>query len=81
MTIPHTRGGTAQVADTIYKGRRLIVRRTRIDNDPKAQQLFDQWRHHAFTTNRTGNAVMLDRDHRAHAVVELAIRDLKVFCV
>lgn len=75
--IAYTRGGTAQVAETVYKGRRLIVRRTRIDDDPDVLALFDQWRHHAFVTNRTGNAVMLDRDHRAHAVVELAIRDLK----
>lgn len=75
--IPYTRSGTAQVAETVYKGTRLIVRRTRIDDDPKVMVLFDEWRHHAFTTNRTGNAIELDRDHRAHAVVELAIRDLK----
>ena len=35
------------------------------------------WRHHAFVTNRHGDPVALDADHRAHAVVELAIRDLK----
>jgi hypothetical protein len=33
--------------------------------------------HHAFVTNRTGDAVTLDADHRRHAVQELAIRDLK----
>jgi hypothetical protein len=35
------------------------------------------WHHHAFITNRTGDPVDLDADHRAHAVVELAIPDLK----
>ncbi len=44
---------------------------------PQTMRLFPDWRHHAFITNRTGDAVVLDRDHRAHAVVELAIRDLK----
>jgi hypothetical protein len=53
------------------------VRRTRIDRRPQPAALFAGWRHHAFVTNRTGDAVDLDADHRAHAVVELAIRDLK----
>lgn len=39
--------------------------------------MFADWRHHAFVTNRAGDPVALDADHRAHAVVELAIRDLK----
>jgi len=39
--------------------------------------MFENWRHHAFATDRPGRAVDLDADHRAHAVVELAIRDLK----
>jgi len=34
-------------------------------------------RYHAFITDREGTAVFLDADHRHHAVVELAIRDLK----
>ena len=63
-------GGTAQVAETTRNGWRLIVRRTRIDNDPNLPTLFAGWRHHAFITNRTGDAVDLDADHRAHAVVE-----------
>ena len=53
------------------------MRRTRIDDDPTAARLFPDWRHHAFVTNRDGDPVGLDVDHRAHAVVELAIRDLK----
>jgi Transposase DDE domain group 1 len=39
--------------------------------------LWPDWRHHSFVTNRQGNAVELDADHRRHAVCELAIRDLK----
>jgi hypothetical protein len=75
--IAYTDGGTAQVAETSWSGHRLIVRRTRIDDDPNLPALFATWRHHAFVTNRTGDAVALDVDHRAHAVIELAIRDLK----
>jgi len=35
------------------------------------------WRYHAFVTDRVGTTVELDADHRRHATVELAIRDLK----
>jgi Transposase DDE domain group 1 len=56
--------------------RRLIVRRTRL-TDPDQQRLWPDWRHHAFLTDLTGDAVDIDRFHRHHAVVELAIRDLK----
>lgn len=77
VDIAYTDGGVAQVAETVWDRWRLIVRRTRIDNDPNLPALFAGWRHHAFVTNRTGNPVTLDTDHRAHAVVELAIRDLK----
>jgi hypothetical protein len=77
VDIDYTEGGTAQVAEAKWDGHRLIVRRTRIDNDPHLPALFAGWRHHAFVTNRPGDAVELDADHRAHAVVELAIRDLK----
>jgi hypothetical protein len=77
VDIAYTAGGTAQVAEASWDGWRLIVRRTRIDNDPNLPTLFAGWRHHAFVTNRTGDAVTLDADHRAHAVIELAIRDLK----
>ncbi|MBM3662936.1 MAG: hypothetical protein FJW94_08625 [Actinobacteria bacterium] len=38
-------------------------------------ELFDNWRHHAFITDHPGSAVDADADHRAHAVVELAILD------
>jgi hypothetical protein len=67
--------GVAQVAETVYDGRRLIVRRT---HHPDQQgELFVNWDYHAFLTDRPGDIVTLDREHRQHAVVELAIRDLK----
>ena len=75
VDIDYTDGGGAQVAETMLGERRLIVRRTRLIG-PQAQ-LWPDWRHHAFVTDRPGDAVTLDADHRAHAVVELAIRDLK----
>jgi hypothetical protein len=75
VDIDYTAGGEAQVAETTLAGRRLIVRRTRITG--QQPRLFDTWRSHAFVTDRPGDAVTLDADHRHHAVVELAIRDLK----
>ena len=73
--IDYTEGGVAQVAETTYKGDRLIVRRTRLIG-PQAE-LWPDWRYHGFVTDREGEAVALDADHRHHAVIELAIRDLK----
>ena len=75
VPIDYTDGGLAEVAETTYKGDRLIVRRTRLVG--RQARLWPEWRHHAFVTNRVGNPVGLDADHRNHAVVELAIRDLK----
>ena len=68
-------GGLAQVAETCYRGDRLIVRRTRLTG--AQAELFPNWRYHAFVTDRVGTTVWLDQDHRRHAVVELCIRDLK----
>jgi hypothetical protein len=76
VPIAYTPDGEAQVAETVYKGRRLIVRRTRLA-DPAQQALFPNWRHHAFLTDLAGPAVEVDRFHRAHATIELAIRDVK----
>jgi len=86
VDIAYTLGGRAQVAETTYvtstksrgKGRavRLVVRRTRFTGQAQ-QRLWPDWRHHAFITNTTLDAVAADEFHRAHAVVELAIRDLK----
>ncbi|HMK63007.1 MAG TPA: IS1380 family transposase [Acidimicrobiales bacterium] len=73
--IEYTDDGEAEVAECEYKGRRLIVRRTRLVG-PQAT-LWPQWRHFAFVTDLGGDAVDVDAFHRAHAAVELAIRDLK----
>ena len=67
--------GIAQVAEARLGKDRLIVRRTRLAGNQAT--LWPDWRHHAFVTDRAGSAVELDADHRRHAVVELAIRDLK----
>jgi hypothetical protein len=75
VDIDYTDGGVAQVAETTLAGCRLIVRRTRLVG--AQAQLWPDWRHHAFITDLDGDAVAVDADHRAHAVVELAIRDLK----
>ena len=68
-------GQAAWVTETLLDDRRLIVRRTL--DAPTETTLFDTWRYHAFITDRAGTAIELDIDHRRHAVVELAIRDLK----
>jgi hypothetical protein len=69
-------GGEAQIAETAAPGgRRLIVRRTRLIG-PQAE-LWPDWRHFAFITNRTEPLEIVEAEHRQHAVVELAIRDLK----
>ena len=74
--IAYTLGGRAEVAEVSYgDNHRLVVRRTRLVG--KQAELFASWRHHAFITDRAGTTVALDDDHRGHAVVELAIRDLK----
>jgi DDE family transposase len=74
--IDYTPDGQAQVAETTYKGRRLIVRRTRL-TDRAQRRLWPDWRHHAFLTDLVGATAEVDAFHRRHAEVELAIRDLK----
>ena len=73
--IDYTMNGEAWVGETDYQGQRLIVRRTKL-HEPRPA-LFPDYRYHAFITDRVGDATLLDVDHRQHAVVELAIRDLK----
>jgi len=73
--IEYTCDGEAEVAECEYKGRRLIVRRTRLIG--RQATLWPQWRHFAFVTDLEGDAVDVDAFHREHARVELAIRDLK----
>lgn len=67
--------GEAQIAETTAGGRRLIVRRTRLVGTQA--ELFPDWRHFPFITNRTDALELVEAEHRQHAVVELAIRDLK----
>jgi hypothetical protein len=73
--IDYTADGEAEVAECDYKGRRLIVRRTRLVG--RQATLWPQWRHFAFVTDLGGKAADIDEFHRAHATVELGIRDLK----
>jgi hypothetical protein len=73
--IDYTCDGVAEVAECLYKGRRLIVRRTRLVG--RQATLWPEWRHFAFLTDLEGDPVDVDAFHRAHATVELAIKDLK----
>ena len=75
QTIEYPDEGEAQIAETTYGGRRLIVRRTRLLG-PQAQ-LWPDWRHFAFVTNRTEDIKLVEGEHREHAVVEQVIADLK----
>ena len=84
QSIDYTCDGEAQVAECAYTSgqgtkratRRLVVRRTRL-TDKSQQKLWPDWRHHAFLTDLDGDVVEVDRFHREHATVELAIKDLK----
>jgi hypothetical protein len=68
-------GGQAQIAQTMLERQRLIIRRTRLVG--AQAELWRDWRHFAFFTNRTDAIGLVESEHRGHAVVELAIRDLK----
>ena len=67
--------GQAQIAQTMLGHQRLVVRRTRLVGEQA--ELWPDWRHFAFLTNRTDPLETVEAEHRQHAVVELAIRDLK----
>ena len=55
---------------------RLIVRR--VKPTPSSQlALFATYSYHGFITDRDGETLELEADHRRHAEVENAIRDLK----
>jgi hypothetical protein len=55
---------------------RLVVRRVR--PTPGSQlALFTAWDYHAFVTDRPGELVEIEADHRRHAVVEQSIAELK----
>jgi hypothetical protein len=67
--------GEAQISQTMLGSQRLVVRRTRLVG--AQAELWPDWRHFAFLTNRTDALELVEAEHRGHAVVELAIRDLK----
>jgi hypothetical protein len=67
--------GEAQIAQTMVRGQRLVVRRTRLVGEQA--ELWPDWRYFAFLTNRTEPLAVVEAEHRQHAVVELTIRDLK----
>src|SRR4051794_32561210 len=75
MKIDYPDDGEAQIAETIYGGRRLIVRRTRLLG--AQAELWPDWRHFAFVTNRSEDLALVEAGHRDHAVVEQVISDLK----
>ena len=77
--------GAADVAETTYTPFqteadaapvRLIVRRAK--PTPGSQlALFATYSYHGFITGRDGETLELEADHRRHAEIENAIRDLK----
>jgi hypothetical protein len=67
--------GEAQIAETTLAGKRMIVRRTRLIG--AQAELWPDWRHFPFLTNRGKHIALVESEHRQHAVVELTIRDLK----
>lgn len=69
--------GVCELAETIYGGRRLVVRRVHLHAQEGQEELFAYWRHFAFLTNRAEDMHAVDAEHRDHAGVELQIRDLK----
>ncbi len=83
--IPYWIDGGADVAEIAYtpfagekdaKPVRLIVRR--VKPTPGSQlALFALYDFHAFITDRDGATLELEADHRRHAEIENAIRDLK----
>jgi len=83
VPIPYFLDGGAEVAETTYRPFakkaplvRLIVRRVRPTPGSQLALLVD-WSHHAFVTDRQGETIELEADHRRHAEVENTIRDLK----
>jgi hypothetical protein len=75
QTIDYPDEGEAQIAETLYGERRLIARRTRLLG--AQAELWPDWRHFCFITNRTEDTALVEAEHRDHAVVEQVISDLK----
>jgi len=78
VSVPdYSDSGVCELAETMLGDERLIVRRVHLHAQDAQAELFTYWRHHAFVTNRTEATDVVDAEHRAHAQVELVIRDLK----
>ncbi len=75
QSIDYPQEGEAQIAETVYGDRRLIVRRTRLLG--AQAELWLDWRQFAFITNRDEDVALVEAEHRDHAVVEQVIADLK----
>ena len=83
--VPYWMDGAADVAEATYTPFQsepdaapvwLIVRR--VKPTPGTQlALFASYSYHAFITDRDGDTLALEADHRRHAEIENAIRDLK----
>jgi len=67
--------GEAQIAETVFGDRRLIVRRVR--TLAAQAELFPSWEYFPFASNRSEEITLVEAEHREHAVIELVIRDLK----
>jgi hypothetical protein len=67
--------GEAQIAETVYGKRRLIVRRTRLLG--AQAELWPDWRHFCLISNRAEEITLVEAEHREHAIVEQVIADLK----
>ena len=82
LSSPEVSGAdVAETSYTAFSGKdavavRLIVRRVR--PTPGSQlALFTAWDYHAFVTDRPGQMLELEADHRRHAIVEQVIAELK----
>ena len=75
QSIDYPEEGEAQIAETTYGSRRLIVRRSRLLG--AQAELWPDWRHFCFNTNRDEEIALVEAEHRDHAVVEQVIADLK----
>jgi len=81
-TIPYWQEGGAEVAETDYfpfrqkQAVRLIALRTHPAQGSQLA-LFTRYTYHAFITDREGETLDLEADHRRHAEVENVIRELK----
>ena len=82
LSTPEVSGAdVAETSYTAFSGKdaitvRLVVRRVR--PTPGSQlALFTSWDYHAFLTNRPGNVLEIEADHRRHAIVEQRIAELK----